>query len=303
MNARSTAQIFFLSAIWGASFLLIRIAGESFPPFWVALLRSSLGALLLWIVFLGTRQQIPQRSKVPWLLVVGLFNNAIPFTCFAWGERVVPSNIAAVLNATTPIFTLLIGMMIERRRAGWRVVAGVLLGFSGVLLVVLNNVSATSLHVAHATFYDGIILITTGALGYAVATVIAKAKLQGVTPIGIAASQLASASLIVLPLALLGPHPAAVRTSAWMAVIVLGLLGSGVAYLLFFHILRTVSATRTVAVTCLLPVWGVLWGTVAHEPVGALTYIGVAVVITGLAVMNLRRSTVGSNTVLAPRQT
>jgi drug/metabolite transporter (DMT)-like permease len=181
---------------------------------------------LLWIVFLGTRQQIPQRSKVPWLLVVGLFNNAIPFTCFAWGERVVPSNIAAVLNATTPIFTLLIGMMIERRRAGWRVVAGVLLGFSGVLLVVLNNVSATSLHVAHATFYDGIILITTGALGYAVATVIAKAKLQGVTPIGIAASQLASASLIVLPLALLGPHPAAVRTSAWMAVIVLGLLGT-----------------------------------------------------------------------------
>jgi drug/metabolite transporter (DMT)-like permease len=142
MEKKSVAQILGLSAIWGASFLLIRIAGQSFPPFWIALMRSGLGALLLWAVFFATRHTLPARKYFPWLLLVGLFNNAIPFTCFAWGERVVPSNTAAVLNATTPIFTLLLGMAVSRTRAARNVIAGVALGFAGVVLVVINQSSA-----------------------------------------------------------------------------------------------------------------------------------------------------------------
>ncbi|GAC1419815.1 MAG: DMT family transporter [Acidobacteriaceae bacterium] len=295
MQKKSIVQILVLSAIWGVSFLLIRIAGESFPPFWIALLRCGLGALLLWGVLFGTGHRAPARSHLRWLLLVGLFNNAIPFTCFAWGERVVPSNTAAVLNATTPIFTLLLGMALQRGRAAWNVMAGVALGFAGVVLVVVNQQSsAAQAQVPRAAFFRGVALVTTGALGYAIGALIAKAKLQGIDPIGIAASQLGLAGLMVLPLAVFGPHPANVHPGPVLGVAVLGLLGSGVAYLLFFHVLRTVPATHAVAVTYLLPIWGVFWGAIAHERIGIPTYAGVAVVIAGLVLMNLRRTPAGA---------
>ncbi len=303
MQKKSIVQILGLSAIWGVSFLLIRIAGDSFPPFWIALMRSALGALLLWCVLFGTGRVPPARQYLPWLMLVGLFNNAIPFTCFAWGERVVPSNTAAVLNAMTPIFTLLIGMLVQRKRVAWNVVSGVALGFAGVMLVVVNEASQHTpeqVQVSHEVFFRGAALIAMGALGYAIATVIAKAKLQGVDPIGIAASQLGLAGIMVLPLAAFGPHPANVHTGAVAAIAVLGFVGSGVAYLLFFHVLRTVPATHAVAVTYLLPIWGVFWGAVARERVGMLTYAGVAVVIAGLALMNLRPAPVRATLPLVP---
>jgi drug/metabolite transporter (DMT)-like permease len=288
MQKKSIAQILLLSAIWGASFILIRIAGQSFPPFWIALMRSSLGALLRWSILFSTGHRPPSRTHLPWLLLVGLFNNAIPFVCFAWGERVVPSNTAAVLNATTPIFTLLLTMAVHRTRAAWNVIIGIVLGFAGVNLVVFTQSAKVEVHVSRSMFAWGVVVIALGALGYAIATVLAKAKLQGVDPIGIAASQLGFAALFVLPLATFGPHPVNLHAGTILAMALLGFVGSGIAYLLFFHILRTVSATHTVAVTYLLPIWGIFWGAIAHEAIGLLTYIGVAIAIAGLVLINLR---------------
>jgi drug/metabolite transporter (DMT)-like permease len=195
-----------------------------------------------------------------------------------------------VLNATTPIFTLLLSAAVHRSRVAWNVVLGVLLGFGGVMMVVLSQSSKVEAHVSVTVFATGVALITCGAFGYATATTIAKAKLQGVDPICIAASQLGLSALLVSPLAAFGPHPSAPRSGTLLAMAALGVLGSGVAYLLFFHILRTVSATHAVAVTYLLPIWGVFWGLIAHEPIGVLTYGGVMVTICGLALMNLRRA-------------
>ncbi len=289
MNTRGVLQILGLSAIWGVSFLLIRIAGESFPPLWIAVMRSGLGALLLWSVLLLQGKRPATRQHLPWLLLVGLFNNAIPFTCFAWGEQVVPSNIAGVLNATTPIWTLLIAAGVARAWPAANVLMGVALGFGGVVLVVLRQGAGAAAGVSPATFARGVLVIAVGALGYAIASVIAKAKLQGVDPMVIAASQLGSAFLMVTPVALLGPAPAHFRLVTVLAVAVLGFAGSGIAYLLFFHILRTVPATHAVAVTYLLPVWGVFWGLIAHESIGVWTVVGVAVTIAGLGMMNVRR--------------
>ena len=287
MNMRSVLQILLLSAIWGVSFLLIRIAGDSFPPLWIAVMRSGLGGLLLWSVALLRGKRPSPRRFVPVLLLVGLFNNAIPFTCFAWGEQVVPSNIASVLNATTPIWTLLITLAVTRSGAAWNVLTGVAIGFAGVILVVLQQTANAAITVAHAVFLRGVLLISIGALGYAIASVIAKRKLVGVDPMIIAASQLASAFVMVTPVAFAGPWPSHLRLATVGAAAVLGIFGSGIAYLLFFHILSTSSATHATAVTYLLPVWGVFWGAVAHEPVGWATYAGVAITICGLVLMNM----------------
>jgi len=290
MTPASALQIFLLSAVWGISFLMIRIAGHAFPPLWIAMMRSALGALLLWTVLALTGRKPPPRSRLRWLLLVALFNNAIPFTCFAWGELVVPSNTASVLNATTPIWTLLITMAAHRARARWSIIAGVLLGFAGVVLVVLNQSSAAPANVTQAQFIRGCVLISIGTVGYAIATVIAKSKLQGIDPIGVAASQVGLATLMVAPLAIAVSRPSNLHLDNWLAIAVLGFAGSGIAYLLYFHLLITISATHVVAVTYLLPIWGVFWGALAHEPIGPGTYLGVSIAIAGLILMNLRQS-------------
>ncbi len=288
MTPRALAQILVLSAVWGISFLLIRIAGESFPPLWIALMRSALGAALLWTIIAVSGRKPPPRDRLLYLLLVALFNNAVPFTCFAWGEQVVPSNTASVLNATTPIWTLLLTMVIHRTRPRLAVIGGVLLGFAGVLLVVFSQSNVSQSGVGNPRFLGGVLLISIGTLSYAVAIVIAKAHLQGVDPLGVAAGQLTLAALMVSPLALTLERPSQIHPANWLAIALLGFAGSGFAYLLYFHLLTTISATHVVAVTYLLPLWGVFWGALAHESIGPATFLGIAVAITGLAWMNLR---------------
>ena len=288
MKTKSILQILLLSAVWGVSFLMIRIAGESFPPLWVALLRCSLGAALLWTVLGLGGNKLPPRRLLPWLLAVALFNNAIPFTFFAWGERTVPSNIAAVINATTPIWTLLLTMTIHRTRAALLTIGGVLLGFGGVLVVVISHASDPAAESVPGGLLRGTVVIALAALGYAIATILAKAKLQGLDPIGLATTQLSLAGLMILPIALAGAHPSAVRLAPVFAIAVLGFAGSGFAYLLYYRLLSQVSATHVTAVTYLLPIWGLFWGLFAHESVGLIACLGVAITIVGLVLLNLQ---------------
>ncbi|HWZ13243.1 MAG TPA: DMT family transporter [Acidobacteriaceae bacterium] len=282
MTSRDWLQLMLLSAIWGASFLLIQISGHSFPPAWVALLRLAFGAGFLWTVLLTRGGSLPPRQHIATLLLVALFNNAIPFAFFAWGEQTVPSSIAAILNATTPIWTLILGVAIGAAASSRYTIYGVLLGFCGVLLVVLGHGAGSN----SGGFSRGIVLIALASLSYAVATVIAKAKLKGFDPIGLATTQLSLAGLMVLPVALFGPHPASVPVSSALAVIVLGVAGSGLAYLLYYRLLARVSSTHVASVTYLLPIWGLFWGSIAHERIRWTAYVGVLIVIAGLALLN-----------------
>lgn len=284
MKTKTVLQILLLSAVWGISFLMIRVAGTVFPPVWVALMRASLGALLLWVVLLAGGNTLPPRRLIGWLLLVALFNNALPFTLFALGERTVPSNIAGVINATTPIWTLLLSILIFRTRMTGLMIGGVLLAFAGVVVVVMNQ-TVDAAQVPGAAL-RGSIVIGLAALGYAIATVIAKAKLKGLDPIGLATTQLSLAAGMVLPFAALGERPVSLTWSAVAAISVLGFAGSGLAYLLYYKLLGEVSATQVVAVTYLLPLWGLIWGAVAHEAIGPAACVGVGITIAGLVILN-----------------
>jgi drug/metabolite transporter (DMT)-like permease len=283
MKRNFVAQLLLLSAVWGASFLLIRIADQVFPPFWVGLLRSASGASLLWAVLLAGGHKLPPRRLIFWLLLVALTNNAIPFVLFAWGERVVPSSTASVINATTPIWTLLLSLAVSRSRPSLHTILGVILGFSGVAIVVNLRPSADT---TGPQLARGAAAIALAAFGYAVATVIAKTRLKGLDPLGLATTQLSLAALMLTPVAIAGPHPSNIHVSSVLAILTLGFAGSGIAYLLYYHLLAHISATQVTAVTYLLPLWGMFWGSVAHETIPPLSYAGAAVVIAGLVLMN-----------------
>jgi drug/metabolite transporter (DMT)-like permease len=286
MKSRYALQLLLLSAVWGISFLMIRVAASAFPPIWVGMLRASSGALLLWIILLIGRYKLPPRKLFPWLFLVALTNNAIPFSFFAWGEQTVPSSTAAVLNATTPIWTLLLSLAVHRTRASLYTILGVIIGFAGVTTVVYSRAATPGEAAQQGKLALCIIVIALAALGYAVATVIAKAKLQALDPIGLAVTQLTLASLMLMPIAAVEPHPAAFHLAPILAILVLGFAGSGIAYFLYYSLLAHIPATHVVAVTYLLPVWEIFWGFVAHERIASLAYVGVAIVIAGLILMN-----------------
>src|ERR1700736_181437 len=164
MKTSHLIQLLLLSAVWGVSFILISIAGSSFPPLWVALLRSSFGAAMLWIVLVAGKHQLPPRSLFPWLLLVALFNNAIPFTFFAWGERTIPSSTAAVVNATTPIWTLLISLAVLRGHVKSRMIVAVMLSFAGVVLVVYGHASAEGTASGRQVLALGVALVVLASL-------------------------------------------------------------------------------------------------------------------------------------------
>jgi drug/metabolite transporter (DMT)-like permease len=288
MKLRDVLELLLLSAIWGASFLLISLAVRSFPAPWVALMRLTFGSAFLWIVLVAKGRKLPPTRLIVPLALVALLNNAIPFVFFPLGERVVPSNIAAVLNATTPIWTLLLSIRFLGKKAEGNALPGVVLGFFGVVLVVFSQ-SATVVHASRQDYLAGILLIALASLSYAVATVVAKGKLVGLDPIGLATTQLSLAGIMVLPVALLGPKPVAIQPASLAAAIALGVLGSGLAYLLFYSLLDRVSSTQVVSVTYFGPVWGIFWGKLAHEKITPAAYFGVAIVIAGLVLLNRPR--------------
>jgi drug/metabolite transporter (DMT)-like permease len=285
VKLRSIVEMFLLSAVWGASFILIKLAGVDLPPVWVAVARLGFGAAFLWAVLLFGRHRMPPLRLLAPLVAVAVFNNAIPFCFFPWGEQTVPSSIAAIINATTPIWALLLGLAIGSAHSTRLTAVGTVLGFLGVLLVVFGHSAGlpTSTH----GFLFGATLIALASFSYGIGAVGAKRWLHGIEPTVIATFQLTLAGLLLAPLALFGPHPTALHWQSIAAVSVLGVLGSGFAYWLFFRLLATISPTRTVAVTYLLPIWGLFWGFIAGEEIHWTALAGVAVVLAGLVLLNL----------------
>jgi len=181
---------------------------------------------------------------------------------------------------------VLLSLSFMKQKSEGRTIPGVLLGFFGVILVVYSHGADTSAIRSGHSYAIGILFIAVASAGYAIATVIAKAKLAGLDPIGLATTQLSLAGLMILPVALLGPHPVHVQTKSVLAGITLGIAGSGLAYLLYYSLLDRISSTRVVSVTYLLPIWGLFWGAIAHEHIAAPAYVGVAIVISGLYLLN-----------------
>ncbi len=273
-------QLFILSAIWGASFILIKHGGESFPPAWMALLRLAFGSAFLAVAMRVKRAPAPPRSLIPFLLLLSLFNNAIPFTLIAWGEHSIPSGLASILNATTTLWVLIISFITVPATRNLRVAAGVAVGFVGVAIAVRG----TGSH-GNAAQPIGVILVGLAAISYAIGTVLAKTRLKQHDPLGLATVQLSVATAMMLPLALLGPLPTAVSAVSLGSVAALGVLGTGLAYILYYGLLTRVSAVQIQSVTYILPLWGLMWGLIDGEPLGWMSGVGVAVVLVGLALL------------------
>lgn len=280
MTTASLFRLLILSAIWGGSFLFMRIGAPALGP--VALMESRvlLAALFLAGVAALLRRPLGWRAHWRHYLILGLFNSALPFLLFGYAALTLPAALLAILNATSPLWGTLIAALWGPAPLSGRTLAGLALGVAGVALLVGFDPAALRPGAGLA-----IAASLGAALCYAAMSNYAKSA-RAVEPLANAHGSMWGASLAMAPLLPFFPAPAAPDIGIAAAVLALGVVCSGVAYLLYFRLIDEIGAAPALTVTFLIPLFGVLWGWLfLDEAVGWHTLAGGAVVIVGTALV------------------
>ena len=280
MTLASLIRLLALSAIWGASFLFMRMGAPVLGPVLLIGLRVLLAALFLAVVGAVLRKPLDARRNAGHYLVLGLFNSALPFLLFAFAARTLSASLLSILNATAPIWGAVIGAVWTRTALSAKSLVGLALGVAGVALLVGFDPS---------TLREGaplaIALGLAATLSYGVATNYAKSA-KKVEPFANAHGSMWAATLLIAPAVPFAPPAAMPTPTIALAVLALGVLCSGIAYLLYFRLVADIGAASALTVTVLVPVFGVLWGHLfLDEPLGWNTLVGALVVIVGTALV------------------
>lgn len=290
LSAPEWAMLLALSVLWGGSFFFTGIALQALPPFTLVVRRVGVAALVLNLALPLTGSRLP-RTRAVWTAFagMGLLNNVLPFCLIVWGQTHIASGLAAILNATTPLFAVAVAHLStsDERMTGNRL-AGVLVGLGGVAVMI-----GPALLTALGTNVLAQIAVLAAALSYAVAGVFGRRfKRMGVPPVATAAGQVTASTLLMLPIALVVDRPwtlAMPGLPVWGAVLGIATLSTALAYVLYFRILATAGATNLLLVTFLIPVSAILLGTlVLGERLDLRHYLGMALIGCGLAAIDGR---------------
>ena len=277
-----------LSVLWGGSFFFGEVALQEFQPFTVVLGRVGIAALALLILVRALGLRMPASISM-WgaFFAMGAINNLIPFSLILWGQVQIASGLASILNATTPLFTVVLAHMltVDERMTPGRI-AGVLAGIAGVAVMigveVLNGLTAN---------VTAQLLVLGGALSYAFAGIYGR-RFRELPPLVTATGQVTASTVLILPVALLLDQPwhaAEVGLITWGALLGLALLSTALAYIIYFRILSTAGATNLLLVTFLIPVSAIILGSlVLDEQLAAKHFAGMALIGLGLALIDGR---------------
>ncbi|HVF20421.1 MAG TPA: DMT family transporter [Mycobacteriales bacterium] len=285
-----------LGGVWGTSFLFIKVSLEGLSPLQVALGRSLAGALTLWGVLLVRRLRLPRDLRT-WghIAALSVVGNVVPFLGFAWAGARISSGVSGVYNATTPLMTLLVALaVVPEERATRARVGGILLGFAGVVVVLGPWRGGDD-----ANQVSGQLAALGASASYGVAFNYARRLLadRGLAPIVLATCQLTIATGLIAVLAPLGWQPMDLTGRVVGSMLALGVVGTGLAFIVYHGLIRDVGPTTASMVTFIIPVVAVALGVLLlGEPLGWNLFVGGAVVIVGVAIAEgrLRRAPAAS---------
>src|SRR5205823_5610259 len=290
MNRSDWLIIGVLALIWGGAFFFIGVAVRHVPPLTYVWLRLTIAAAAMWLFLKFRRQQLGLPRQV-WasIVVLALLNNALPFALFGWGQTHIASGLASILNATTPIWGVVVAHFLTHdERMSPRKIAGVLLGFGGVALMIgpslLSSLGSSAL---------AQLACVTASLSYALAAVWARRfRRQGISPLSITTGQLTAGALIMLPISMLVDRPwthAFPPLPAIGAIAALALLCTAFGYVLYFRLIATSGATNALLVTLLVPPVAILLGALfLNETLAPQDFLGLGLIALGLAAIDGR---------------
>jgi drug/metabolite transporter (DMT)-like permease len=280
MSASALFQLVLLAMIWGASFLFQRIAVPELGPNIIAFSRLLLGALVLALFALLLRKPLLLKQNGRDYLRIGLFNSALPFWLFAFSSISLPAGVNAVLNAMVPLFAVLL-QWVRGSRPSREKMTGVLMGIVGVCLIVgFGGIPLTFMSMAG--FFAGLL----AAACYAWSAVEIRSTFADTDPMVVATGSLIGSSLLLLPPLFIAAPRSPWDGAAWMAVLPLGILCTGLAYALYFRLLRDIGSTYAVMVTLLVPIFALLWGVLfLSEHPTWVNLLGTALVLLSMALI------------------
>ena len=288
MGPTEWAMLVVLSAIWGGSFYFFAVIIKELPVFTIVFFRVFLASAALWAFLLLTRQTVSITSTM-WknFFLMGFFNNVIPFSLIVWGETKVAPGLAAVLNATTPFFSVIVAhLSTQNEKLTWNRMAGALVGLSGVAALVgfdaMKNLGSDLVYQ---------LAIVGASISYGICTIFGR-RLAGIPPLVSSASQTAASSLMLLPLMFFIDQPQHLNmpsTNVLVSLLALALLCTATAYVIFFNIVKRAGMTNVTLVTFLVPVSAMMLGALfLNEQISTRHFLGMAVIGIGLALIDGR---------------
>ncbi len=288
MTGFAWAQLFLLGAIWGGSFFFARIAVQVVPPLTLVLFRVAIAALALHLYLLARGINFwSYRQHALKFAGLGLLMNVIPFSLLFIGQTALGAGVEAILNATTPIWTVVVAAFLTvDEKVTVNKIAGILLGIAGIVTLIGPG-ALTGL--GGPLWAEMLVIAAT--LSYAFAGILAK-RFKGVPPTVTSTGQMTAATLIMIPIVLFWdgvPQIATIDGGVWAAILGLGLLSTAYAYILYFSIVQTAGATNASLVTLIVPVSAILLGTIfLGERLAAHDFLGMGLIALGLLTIDGR---------------
>ena len=278
---RTPLELIVLAAIWGASFLFMRVAAPQFGAAALVEVRLALGAVILLPFLWQARALFPAR-RWPLLALVGAINSAVPFVLFAWAAQRAPAGVGAICNALAVLFTALVAVAFFGEKISARRGVGLLAGFAGVVVLASSKTAGAEVGAAVAAG-------TFAAFLYGIGANMVRKYLTGVTPAAVAAATLSCAALLTLPFALADWPSGPISASAWTSAALLGVMCTGIAFVMYYRLIARIGAARSVTVTYLVPLFGVLWAwALLGEPLTLAMGIAGALIVGGVVLSQKR---------------
>ena len=278
---RTPVELTLLGAIWGASFMFMRVAAADFGPFPLVAMRLAFGALVLTPFLWRARAQF---TGVLWLRIAGIamMNATVPLTLFAWAAERAPAGIGAISNGMTVMFTALVAFGLFGERVGARRLTGLIIGFVGVIILATGRTAGVS--VAPAALAG-----TAASLCYGIGINLVRRYLTPYPPAAIAAAALTTGAVLLAPLAVWNwPHQP-LPSASWVSALLLGVVCTGFAFVLYYRLVARIGAPRTSTVTYLIPLFGVIWAwLLLGEPLTMTMAIAGALILAGVALSQQR---------------
>ena len=275
------ASLIYLGAVFGAAFLFFRVASPEVGPIWTAEIRIALAGVMIG-AFIGPRRLLALRPHAMKLAVVGATFSAIPFSLLAFATLTLPGSLASLLNATTPLFTAIVGAVWLRQGLSPRVITGLGIGFGAVVLLLGGNGASAIGPATLLAFGAGLL----AAFSYAIAGTYVRRSTGAIAPIDLAAGQLLAGAVVLLPVAILSGAPGALRLDGAVSLLLMALISTALAWPLFFRVSARTNATVASTVTFIVPLFGIVWGAlILGEPVGPQLILTFALVLVSLVLV------------------
>jgi drug/metabolite transporter (DMT)-like permease len=276
------AELVALGAIWGASFLFMRVSAKDFGPFALVEIRLALGAIVLLPFLWRARSQFTGGL---WLRLAGIaaINSAVPFVLFAWAAERAPAGIGAITNAMAVPFTAMVAFLFFAEQIGVRRAWGLVLGFVGVIVLASGRTGGGT------TVWPAALAGATAALCYGIGGNLLKRYLAGIPASAIASATSICASALVAPLAIATWPQQAIPMVSWISAILLGVVCTGLAYVLYYRLIHRIGAPRAATVTYIIPLFGVVWAwLLLGEALTPSMAVAGALILSGVALSQMR---------------